>query len=340
MAKLPESTTSGIALIDVHTHVGVDPKLYLGHSLPFCRSLDVSHAEAVGVGITHSVCFPWVTSLYYDLQELAKSGNVVLSGNGIGDAPYHFENEQMLRQLYETFPDFVPQFVPFVIVDTMRETTKQVDILTRLLDKYPFYGIKVHPRDAQAPVMTLDTEGAPILNFAREHDFPILIHGAATDIDPLSQVTDIMELATRHPDLRWCAAHFCSFNEGLFDRVDKMDNVWVDSAAMSIGCDTVMAGMNIYETGPAKIDADYSKPEDVFRALAERFPDSFMFGTDNPAHSWIDTTTYASGEVVHYDLRSSMEREKSMLSLLSGEILEKVSYRNALKFIEGGKKGD
>ena len=49
--------------------------------------MEVSHAEALSVGISHSVCFPWVTSLYYDLQELAKSGNVVLSGNGIGDAP-------------------------------------------------------------------------------------------------------------------------------------------------------------------------------------------------------------------------------------------------------------
>ena len=49
--------------------------------------MDVSHAEALSVGISHSVCFPWVTSLYYALQELAKSGNVVLSGNGIGDAP-------------------------------------------------------------------------------------------------------------------------------------------------------------------------------------------------------------------------------------------------------------
>jgi hypothetical protein len=60
-----------------------------------------------------------------------------------------------------------------------------------------------------------------------------------------------------------------------------------------------------------------------------------MFGTDNPAHSWIDTTTYASGEIIHYDLRSSMEREKKMLSLLSGALLDKVSYRNARAFIEG-----
>ena len=335
MAKLPTTIKSGIELIDVHTHVGVDPRLYLGHSLPFCRSFDVSRAEAAGVGISHSVCFPWVTSLYYDLQELAKTGNIVISGNGVGDAPFHFENEQMLRQLYETFPEFVPRFIPFVIVDTMRETAKQVEILAGLLEKYPFYGIKVHPRDAQAHVMTLDSEGAPILEFARAHDFPILIHGSATAIDPLSRVDDILELATRHPHLRWCPAHFCGFNESIFERADKMDNVWVDSAAMSIGCDAVLEGMAVYETGPARIEADFSRPEDVFRALAERFPDSFMFATDNPAHTWIDTSVYASGETVSYKLRSSMEREKKMLSLLSGEILEKVSYRNALAFIEG-----
>ena len=112
MAKLPEQLKTDLTLLDVHSHVGVDPKLYLGHSLPFCRSMDVSHAEALSVGISHSVCFPWVTSLYYDLQELAKTGNVVISGNGVGDAPYHFENEHMLRQLYETFPEFASHFIP------------------------------------------------------------------------------------------------------------------------------------------------------------------------------------------------------------------------------------
>ena len=139
MAKLPEQLKTDLTLLDVHTHVGVDPRLYLGHSLPFCRSFDVAHAEAAGVGITHSVCFPWVTSLYYDLQELATAGKVVISGRGIGDAPFHFENEQMLRQLYETFPEFVPQFIPFVIVDTMRETARQVEILTDLLEQFAFF---------------------------------------------------------------------------------------------------------------------------------------------------------------------------------------------------------
>ena len=335
MAKLPPSLKDGTTLLDVHTHVGVDPKLYLKNSSPYCRSLDAAYQDAVEVGINRTVCFPWVTSLYYDLQKLAASGEVCISGNGVGDAPFHFENEHMLRELYEIFPEYTSHFVPFAIVDTLRETKEQVRVLDKLLDRFSFYGIKVHPRDTAAQILTLDHEGTPILDFARAHDFPILIHASATDIDPLSRIGDVYALARKHPDLRWCAAHFCGFNEALFDEANAIDNMWVDSAAMSIGCGTVLDGLNVYESGPAKLAADYARPEDVFRVMAEKYPDTFMFGTDNPAHSWIDVTTLKSGETLRLDLRSSMAEEVDMMSLIDGELRDKVGFRNALRFIEG-----
>ena len=335
MAKLPDPVKQGTTLLDVHSHVGVDPKLYLSHSLPFCRSLDVAYAEAVGAGIDRTVCFPWVTSLYYDLRTLADTGDVKITGGGIGKAPFHFENEHMLRQIYELFPDMSSHFVPFAIVDTMRETGAQVKILDDLLGRFPFYGLKVHPRDTQAHILTLDREGKPLLEFARAHDFPILIHACATAIDPLSQISDVMALARRYPALRWCAAHFCGFHEALFDEADRTENLWVDAAAMSIGCDTVVRGLTVYESGPARIDADYTKPEEVFRAMAERYSDTFMFGTDNPAHTWITYTRHPDGKVEHLDLRSSMERESRLLSRTTGDLREKVSWRNAVRFIEG-----
>jgi predicted TIM-barrel fold metal-dependent hydrolase len=335
MAKLPDSIKENISLLDVHTHVGVDPRLYLNHSLPYCRSIDVAHAEAVAVGINRTVCFPWVTSLYYDLAALADGGTVIITGNGIGRAPFHFENEQMLRQLYELFPGYSSHFIPFVIVDTLRETAEQVKVLDELLARFPFYGIKVHPRDTRAQILTLDREGRHILEFAKAHDFPILIHTACTDLDPLSQFTDVMTLADRHPDLRWCAAHFCGFNEAFFKEANRTENVWVDSAALTIGCETVVEGLNIYESGEAKIPADYRRPEEVFRVLAERYPNTFMFGTDNPAHSWIDVTTFADGKVAKCDYRSTMAKEVNLLSQVHGELLQKVAWRNALRFIEG-----
>ena len=113
MPKLPASLKQHIRLLDVHSHVGIDPQLYLTHSFPYCHSLRDSLEEAQRVGITHSVIFPWITSLYYHLPSLMR-GEVVLERK-IGKAPYHFENEQMLRQLYEIFPSYVSHYIPFVI---------------------------------------------------------------------------------------------------------------------------------------------------------------------------------------------------------------------------------
>lgn len=335
MATLPDYLRNDPGLIDVHSHVGVDPKLYVTHSFPFCRSFDVAHREAREVGVQRSVCFPWVTSLYYDLGALAESGDVVLSGNGLGKAPFHFENEQMLRQLYDVFPEFRSHFIPFAIVDTLRETGEQVALLEALSERYPFFGLKVHPRDTRAHVLSLEREGRPILRFARDRDLPILIHTTPSPIDPLSQVADVIDLARRHPDLRWCAAHFCGFHQKLFDEADAIDNLWVDAAAMSIGCDLVLQGSNVYESGPEKIDADYQHPEKVFRSIAERYPDTFMFGTDNPAHSWISATRFDGGRIERLELRSSMAREVKLLSLLPDNLLHRVGTANAMRFLEG-----
>ena len=335
MATIPDVIKKDLSILDVHTHVGVDPKLYLSHSLPYCRSIDVAYREAVEVGIGATVCFPFITSLYYDLKILADTGDVEITGNGIGRAPYHFENEHMLRQLYELFPEYADHFIPFVIVDTLRETEEQVRVLDDLLSTFPFYGIKIHPRDAQAHVATLSKEGQPILDFAQAYDFPILIHACSTHIDPLSSIRDIFCLARRYPSLRWCAAHFCGFHQELFDEADRIDNLWVDSAAMSIGCDSVLEGYDVYENGPEKIAGDYNKPEEIFFSMAERYPDTFMFGTDNPAHSWIAVTKFSSGKVERFEMKSTMEREISLLSLVKGEHLEKIACRNALRFIEG-----
>ena len=333
MSKLPSFLKRNIRVLDVHAHEGVDPLLYLTHSFPYCRSLRDSCEEALRFGITHTVTFPFVTSVAYHLPSLQRAK--VRLDRKIGDAPMHFENEQMLRQLYEIFPAYVRRCIPFAAVDTLRETRRQVRVLEKLLDRYPFYGLKVHPRGAQAHVLTLAHEGRPLLEFARAHDLPILIHAAVTPIDPLSQASDIFDLARMNPKLRFCAAHFCGFHQKLFEEADRLENVWVDSAAMSIGCDLVAQKSKLYESGPARVPSNYRRPPVVFRDLAERFPDTFMWGTDDPAHTWVSRTVYPSGRVERLELWGSMKREKELLSLVRGRLRRKVAYENALRFIEG-----
>ena len=322
-----------MTLLDVHAHVGVDPLLYLTQSFPYCHSLRTSREECLRVGISHSVIFPFVTSFYYHLPSLQR-GKVKLDRR-IGKAPFHFENEQMLRQLYDVFPDYKSMYIPFVAVDTMRETQKQVRVLEKLLKQYPFYGVKVHPRSTRAHVLTLGREGRPLLEFAQAHDFPILIHSTPSKTDPLSQLSDVLNLARRYPRLRFCAAHFGGFHQKLFEQADRMDNVWVDSAAMSIGCDLVVQKSNVYISGSEKIPGDYRHPEKIFADLARRFPDTFMWATDNPAHTWVSSTKMATGKVMRLELWSSMEREKRLLANVVGKLRKKVAYQNALNFIEG-----
>jgi predicted TIM-barrel fold metal-dependent hydrolase len=262
---------------------------------------------------------------------------VVKLDRRIGEAPFHFENEQLLRYIYEMSPDYRKMFIPFVMVDTLRETRKQVRILTSLLDRYPFYGLKVMPRATQAPLATLAKEGRVLLEFARSHDLPMMVHTAYPGSpDRLSQIADLLDIARAWPKLRFCVAHFCGFHQKTFQQVHAYDNVWVDSAAMSIGCDFVRQKSKIYESGAAKIPADYSDPPKVFAELAHRFPETFMWGTDNPFHSCTCTLRInPRGKEYRIDVWSSMQREKQLLQHVSGKLLRRMTVENALAFLEG-----
>ena len=330
MAKLPSYLRRGIKLLDVHTHAGVQPAQYLTHGFPFCQSLRTSFEENQRVGITHAVVFPFSMSVYYDPRSL-QQGRIKLDGK-IGTAPFQFENEHLLRQIYELFPHFRRMFIPFAFVDTLRETKKQVKALTALLERYPFYGLKVHPRTTRARVDTLLKEGKPLLEFAKAHDLPILFHSAYPGSpDAYSQISQILAVARAHPQLRYNAAHFCGFHQETFEEVARYDNVWVDAAAMPIGCDLVLQKSKIYESGKAKIPADYRDPAKVFAVIARMFPDTFMWGTDNPANSYVSRQPGSA----RIELWSTMERETAMLRHVSGKLRRKMAYENALQFLEG-----
>ena len=281
MAKLPAYLRRDIRLLDVHSHSGFEPLLYLTHGFPFCQSLRNSFEDNERSGITHAVVFPLCTSLYYDLPAMQR-GKIKLERR-IGTAPFAFENEHLLRQIYEIFPDYKRMFMPFMMLDTAREAKKQVRALSSLLDRFRFYGLKVHPRTTQAAVSTLGGPGRPLLDFARANDLPILFHSAYPGSpDRLSQISQILDLARAYPGLRFCAAHFCGFHQKTFEEAARYDNVWVDSGAMSIGCDVVVQKLKIYEAGPAKIPGDYRDPPGRVRRNRPAFSGHVHVGNRQP----------------------------------------------------------
>lgn len=334
MARLPAYLRRNIRLIDVHSHTGLALN-YFTHGFPFCHDLRSSHEENRRIGVTHAVVFPYCTSLYYDLRALQRAE--VRLGGKIGNAPFHFENEQMLRQLYEIFPGYRHMFIPFVCVDPQREVRRQVKVLSEQLTRHRFYGLKIHPRATQTRLLTLGREGRPLLDFARANDLPILLHTAYPGSpDRYSKISDLLIVARENPKVRFCAAHFCGFHQPTFDEVARYDNIWVDAAALSIGCDLVRKKSPIYESGPARIRADYRHPAKVFATIARRYPHKFMWGTDNPAHSYVSHAAIKpNGPAVHLELWSSMEREKALLAHVRGRLRHQVTVANALDFLEG-----
>lgn len=334
MARLPKALRANIRLLDVHTHVGISPHLFLSHSFPNCQGLRDAHEQNVRAGISHAVVFPMCESLWYHMPSLQKGH--VRPGGGIGAAPFAFENEQLLRQVHRMFPEYRNEFIPFAMVDTLRETKKQVAVLEKLIDEFPFYGLKVHPRSTAAAITTLGKEGRPLLDFATAHDLPILVHAAFPESpDPLSRVGPLFDLARAHPRIRFCAAHFGGFNRRVLEEADLLDNVWIDAAALVIGCECVRRKIRIYDCGPGKIPADYKDPPSVFAAIARRHPDTFMWGSDNPFHTWVSEARLPTGRVIKCRLWSTLEQEVALLRDVKGALRRKVAVENALRFLEG-----
>jgi len=322
-----------MSLLDVHSHAGVDLSLYLTHGYPFSRSLGEAIAENRAHGVSHAVVFPMPTTLAYGLRNLAQGR----PGRSRGPfrIPFEFENAQLLRQVHETFPEGRSMFIPFVFVDPVREVRAQVKGLEKLLGRHAFHGIKVMPRSAQARLAELGRTGRPLLEFAQAHDLPILAHCSVSHLDPWSKLRDLFDLARSHPKLRFCAAHFCGFHRRMFEEADRLGNVWVDAAAFTIGCELVRQKSAVYESGPSRIRGDYRRPPELFAEIAGRYPDTFMWASDSPFHTWISATRLPSGRLLHLELRSSMAEETALLAPLRGALRRKVAFGNALRFLEG-----
>jgi predicted TIM-barrel fold metal-dependent hydrolase len=73
----------------------------------------------------------------------------------------------------------------------------------------------------------------------------------------------------------------------------------------------------------------------VIRALAEAYPDRFLFGSDAPYYSYVAWYEPPKGKAEFYDLRSTMAKEAGLLYSLPPSLRRKVSHDNTLRFLTG-----
>lgn len=309
-------------IIDCHNHVGADLMFYLHGDFPYAQHLVTMTSEGRALGVNKWLVFPFVMPIVFKIEAL-KRGEIVFDGTGLEKVPYAFENRRLMREIYELFPEEGKDCLPLVMLDPMREQAAQIKELRKLRGEYKFYGLKLQPTMIQSFIKTLGNEGRAFVELAAEWDIPFLIHSSVGDQDPWAQASDILDVAEKFPQVRFCLAHSCRYDQECLERVNALPNTWFDCSAHCIHCDGAVADMPYIAGRKRRFDSDYTNPARVIADLAAAYPTKFMWGSDSPFYSYVGML----GEK-RLALISTYAKEVAALKANTPEIVDRIANRN------------
>jgi predicted TIM-barrel fold metal-dependent hydrolase len=307
-------------IIDCHNHVGADLMFYLRGDFPYAQHLVAMTSEGSALGIDRWIVFPFVVNLSFNIEALRR-GEMVYGG--LEKVPYAFENRRLLHEVYQLFPQEGKRCLPFVMLDPMREQTGQVAALRKLRDEYRFYGLKIQTTITQSFIRALAEEGRAFIELAAEWDIPFLIHSSVGPDDPWAQASDILDIAEKFPQVRFCLAHSCRYDKECLDRVNALPNTWFDCSAHCIHCDGALADLPYIAARQRRFESDYSDPARVIADLAAAYPDKFMWGSDSPYYSYV--AMLGSERIA---LISTYAKEVGALKAQPAEVMDRIANRN------------
>ena len=313
-------------IIDCHNHLGVDLFFYLNGYHPYAQDLPAMVTEGRHCGIDRWMVFPMVANLTFDVAAMRRTE---LAQGGCEKVPYAFENERMLREIYELYPDLGRRTLPLAILDPLREPAAQIKKLRELYAQFPFYGLKIQATMIQSDVTALLNVGRGFLDLAAELNLPFLIHSSVATEDVWSQASAILKVAEAAPHVRFCLAHSCRFDRECLDRIAELPNTWFDCSAHSIHCDGVVQGLGFVASEQRRFVADYRDPTAVLHRLAETYPTKLMWGSDTPFQSYV---AHLDGKLT--SLRSTYAAESACVHALPAHLKRTVTHANALAFLQ------
>src|SRR5205085_1527806 len=94
--------------------------------------------------------------------------------------------------------------------DPSRRLDEQVRALVPLIGK--IRGLKAQTTILQSPIRALLDEGRPLMELARNHNLPVLLHSAVFSGDTWAQARDCLDVARAYPDVRFNLAHSLRFH--------------------------------------------------------------------------------------------------------------------------------
>jgi len=315
-------------IIDCHTHVGISFNNYLEYAYPYAMSLEDLIVRMDLLGIAYSAVFPFESS-YYPLP----GSDTPASSTAVSRYPYEKENHNLLKEVYEIFPEHSNRLFPFVMFDPSRETSKQAENLENLRKKYKFFGLKTVTTYNKGFVKDFLKPNNRIRDFAIEHKLPLTFHCSWHKNDIWANVFDVLEVVEKTPQLKFCLAHSARFSKEALDRANALPNCFVDTSAFMFHCHFANVNGEAIAEPEKRFDADYSCPSKVLQALAEAYPETILWGSDTPYHNFVQKYTDSTGEVIDFRFRTAYDDEIKPLKALPPRFIKKIAYENTLNYL-------
>ncbi len=317
-------------IIDAHTHVGISTSNYIASaSYPYALSFEDLVVRMDALGIDSSIIFPFESS-YYPLF----GDDEAISSPARSSFPYEKENENLLREIFDVFPEYAERAIPFAMFDPTHETTKQAEALEELYAKYPICGLKTVTTYIKAFVKDFNKPDNAIKKFALKYKLPITFHCSWFKEDIWANVFDVLDIAETTPELNFVLAHSARFSQVALDRAAALPNCFVDISAFKIHCDLAVEASEFVACGDDAFKADYSNPNETLKKLSETYPDTILWGSDTPYHYFAQKYIDQDGKVIDCRLFSRYDREMKILQSLPAELRQKIAYDNIMKFLQ------
>ena len=273
-------------LYDVHTHIGMDPAFYLRRWWPYAANVRELIGHMNTHGIQHAVCFPFTLPSAFDPYAFADRNTVELLP---GRFPFDRENELLRVEIGRLDP--TRRLLQFGMFDPGREVGKQVRSLDKLVGTIA--GLKTQTTILRSPIRALLDEGRDLMEFAQQHDLPVLFHTAVNPTDTWAQARDCLDVAEAFPRVRFNLAHSLRFDRECLRRAAAMPNVWLDCSAHLVHCKLALKDAPAVAPRERRVDADYAKPAAVLAEIYEIMGRRYLWGSDFPYMSWCDDSMAA-----------------------------------------------
>jgi predicted TIM-barrel fold metal-dependent hydrolase len=268
---------------DVHTHVGLDQSFLLRGWWPYASTSADLLEKMDANGIAKAVCFPFGVPSAFDPYAFADDDQIKLLP---GRVPFDRENIALLNEVDRIDKD--GRLHVLAMFDPSRQVATQVKNLEPLVGRMT--GLKLQGTLLQSPVTDLLTGGRPLMDFADQHNLPVLIHTAICANDVWAQPADCLKVAEAFPRVRFNLAHSHRFHEPTLREAAARQNVWVDCSAHIVHCRGALQDAAHVAKPTERVKANYADPTDVLAAVYDLIGDTYLWGTDNPYHSWCDDT--------------------------------------------------